>query len=1067
MSLTVLQLLAAILLGGVACILVSLRRYLGLVPAYVLLGGITLVHFSPAVAVLSLSGWEAIAAPLSLMTLLLIYLYTGPAAARIGAAIIVSTCVGLPLVETGVGALMGGSLFHGPVVAVPFGQLLLKMFSLVLLALFSLAVFERLLLRIEGIRFWSFSICLLGGTLVDAMVSGLILGGGDWLINKFMVAVLLLIPAAALLLFLPSKKPETIAGLRFWFGGQRKQLHTEEESELQTNTQLGFEARDAYGQLQNILETQLMFAYAVDTDYRYTMFNRAHSELVKQLTGVDPEIGMDILPLLAQAAGGEEIRIGLNQALRGESCHAERRHQLPDGEILVLDASYGPILDDAGNIRGAGACGLDVTEARHTDSALKASEQRWQLALEGSQEGLWDWDIANNQLFLSRRWYEITGYDIDEGFDVKRWQGVLHPDDRARVSRETVGHLRGSDPFYHSEHRIRVAGGDYIWVSERATASFDADGRALRMVGTMADIDASKRAEERTRHSEELLSYAFEVADEGIWDAHIPSGKVFYSPRFLEMLGYTPAEYGDQLSYWGRFVHPEDRALVTSMLERHEENGGRFEERFRMFKKDGSLIYILSRGRVVSWSEAGEPLRMVGIHKDVTQDMERLEQIENLAFYDSLTSLPNRRLLAERAEQSLALARRGNGPLAVLVIDLDKFKDVNDTLGHDVGDLLLVAVSKAIKGCLRDIDTLCRQGGDEFTIILPECSNMAALEVAERIAAAVGKPVALKNHRVQVEASIGIACFPEDGADLNSLLKHADIAMYQAKQKEVPVSLFQLEQAEALERRVQVEQALHEGLESEQIYLEYQPKINLLSGQVIGVEALARWQHPELGEISPVEFVGIAEQSAQIHRLGRRVLELACRQLAYWRAEGINLTMAVNISAQELQNQQLASHMASLLQQHDIDPRLLEIELTETAIMSNIDRSIELLSHIRELGITVAIDDFGTGYSSFSYLNQLPISCIKIDRTFVNQLGKAVTGRGDAETIIRAIVALAHNLDLRVVGEGVETALQQSYLQRLRCDEGQGYLFCRPTSALEISRAVREQRSLLVATGTG
>ncbi|WP_426416797.1 sensor domain-containing protein [Aestuariirhabdus sp. LZHN29] len=1064
MSLTALQLVAAVMLASMVCVFVGLRRYIGLVPSYVFIGGMNLVHFSPAVSMESFGGWEAVSAPVSLLCLLLIALYKGAFAARTGVAIIGCTAIGLPLTETIAGSLMGGSLFYASVVAVPFDQHLLKTTCLVVLLSLMLGTYEQARVRIGGIRFWALSVVFLGGVLVDGVVTVAIMGGAHWVWHKFAIALVMLLPAAALLLFASSSRRGDIQGLGFWFGGASK---PQQQSELPVTAieRVKAGSQQAYGQLDTILETQLIHAYSVDTEFRYTLFNRAHADMVRRVTGAELRLGIELLPLLSDVMGADEIRVSLNQAMRGETCRAERHLKTLDGESLVLDVRYGPILDSGGNISGVGVCALDVTDARLSDVALKSSEQRWQLAMEGSQDGLWDWDIEHDSLFLSRRWYEITGYDIDEGFDVKRWHSLIHPEDSMHVKRASAGHLRGTDAYYSSAFRIRVAGGDYRWVSERGIATFDGEGNPQRMIGTMADIDDARRAEERIRSSEELLSYAFEVADEGIWDAHIPSGKVFYSPRFLDMLGYTVEEYGDNLAFWGRFVHPDDRARVSTMLQLHESGGGRFEERFRMYCKHGEVIHILSRGRVVSWTDDGKPLRMVGIHKDITQEVERLEQIENLAFYDSLTNLPNRRLLAERAEQSLALARRNKGLLAVLVIDLDKFKDVNDTLGHDVGDLLLVAVSKAIKLCLRDVDTLCRQGGDEFTIILPDCSGMSALEVAERVADAVEQPVQIKTHRVQVEASIGIACFPTDGEDLNTLLKHADIAMYQAKQREVAVSLFQLEQAKVLERRVLIEKALHEGMEGEQIYLEYQPKIDMLSGQMLGVEALARWKHPELGIVSPGEFVIIAEQSAQIHRLGRRVLELACRQLAYWRAEGVNLTMAVNLSAQELANEQLPDYILSLLQQYEIDPRLLEIELTETAIMANVDRSIELLARIQEQGVMVAIDDFGTGYSSFSYLNRLPIACIKIDRSFVEQLGRKSSTKGDSETIIRAIVALAHNLDLRVVAEGVETHLQQSYLQRLRCDEGQGFLFCRPTSAAGISHIAHEQRSLLVSDG--
>ncbi|RDH43473.1 EAL domain-containing protein [Zooshikella ganghwensis] len=801
----------------------------------------------------------------------------------------------------------------------------------------------------------------------------------------------------------------------------------------------------ASSQVQAMLNSPVIQVFSLDLDFRYTLFNETHRQLMQRVTGNEIGVGMEYLALAEKIINKEEGLRFFNQIVRGETSQKQQAYLSIEGERIVYDMRYYPTLTSDGYITGVTGFGVDITEQKWAVDRLKESEERWQLALEGSQDGIWDWDVVNNAFFYSPRWYAMLGYqEGDMSNKGQEWLSIIHPDDRVKTLRELQSHTSGDTAFYISEHRKRHKEGYYFWVLERGKALFNRQGFPARLLGTVSNINPRKEAEERLKASEEQLRYAFEVADEGIWDIDLQQNRVFYSPRYITMMGYSPDEFGHSLDAWIKYVHPDDQEHAREFLLHKVVEEGEHEAQFRMVHKNGEVIHMLSRAKVVAYDVNQQPARVIGIHKDITDRVLRMEQIENMAFYDSLTNLPNRRLLFERAQQSLSIAKRHNHSMAVMLIDLDKFKHINDTLGHDVGDGVLVELGRRVKSCLREMDTLCRQGGDEFTVILPECNSVLALDLANRIHDTFHEPCNIHGNQVQLEASIGIACFPEDGDTLSELFKNADVAMYQAKHKGLEVSLFQEEQAEVMQRRARLEKDLQHAIGSSQMYLLYQPRLSLLNGEVTAAEVLARWDHPEYQMIPPSEFIPIAEQSGLIHRLGRWVLEQSIIQAASWKHQGYSLRVAINVSAYELQNHQLHTNIRDLLNKHQLQGSDIELELTETAVMSNVESSVMLLNDIKELGVGISIDDFGTGYSSLSYLNRLPISCVKIDKQFVHQISSSTSEGEDDVVIVRSIITLAKTMGLRTVAEGVETIEQQQYLQHLSCDEAQGYLYCNP-----------------------
>lgn len=430
------------------------------------------------------------------------------------------------------------------------------------------------------------------------------------------------------------------------------------------------------------------------------------------------------------------------------------------------------------------------------------------------------------------------------------------------------------------------------------------------------------------------------------------------------------------------------------------------------------------------------------------------EMIERYAYYDGLTALPNRNLLYDRLQQAILAARRENKLVALLIADLDRFKEVNDALGHQFGDLLLHQIGPRLKATLRESDTVARLGGDEFAILLPSVASAgAAIDVGGKILKALEESFLIGGLNIDIEASIGIAVFPEHGADADTLFKRADVAMYMAKETRTGCALYSAEHDHNSSHRVTLMGDLRRAIMEDQLFLLYQPKIDLKTGRVSGVEALVRWRHPQAGIITPDHFIPLAERTGLIRPLTAWVLDKALRQCHAWDREGLNLGVAVNLSRRNLQAQELPDQIAGVLEATGVSPANLELEITESAIMSNPERAIEVLSRMTRMGLQFSLDDFGTGYSSLAYLKKLPVNELKIDKSFVTNMETEAQN----VAIVRLIIDLGHILGLKVVAEGVEDRTTLDKLIALGCDMAQGYFICRPISAEELIRWLRSQ----------
>jgi len=474
----------------------------------------------------------------------------------------------------------------------------------------------------------------------------------------------------------------------------------------------------------------------------------------------------------------------------------------------------------------------------------------------------------------------------------------------------------------------------------------------------------------------------------------------------------------------------------------------------RRRRKDGSIIDI-SLSITLLYDSKGDINGGMGIFTDITERKQAEEMIKYMAYHDSLTQLPNRNLFNERLKQALANAERNKTNVAVLFIDLDRFKVINDSLGHAFGDLLLKSVSRRLQGCLRDHDTIARQGGDEFTVILHDCTEESAKNVAERMINELANPFVLNNHEVTISPSIGISLYPSDGTNPDTLIRNADRAMYQAKDHGKNNYQFYEKDMEAqYTKRLKLENDLRKALARKEFVLYYQPQVDIHSHEVIGVEALIRWNHPENGFISPAEFIPLAEETGLIVPIGEWVLYTACLQNKAWQDAGYTpMRMSVNLSARQFRQTDIDVLVDRVLKETGLDPKYLDLEITENMSMFDVDMTTETLQKLKRLGVNISIDDFGTGYSSLNYLKRFPIDSLKIDQSFVHDIHSDT----DDAAIVKAILAMAHSLDLKVVAEGVETERQLSFLKEQKCDQAQGYYFNRPLSPEHLESMLTKQ----------
>jgi diguanylate cyclase (GGDEF)-like protein/PAS domain S-box-containing protein len=606
-----------------------------------------------------------------------------------------------------------------------------------------------------------------------------------------------------------------------------------------------------------------------------------------------------------------------------------------------------------------------------------------------------------------------------------------------------------------------------------ATEVREPDALFLAAIGSigsqLARAIERQHALDMAHASEQKLDSILGALHEVVWSMDPRSGRLLYLNAAARRLARRPVnDFLSNARLWRRMIHCEDRALVRASVRKLMQDGTLTHE-FRIVLADGEVRTVENRAHVVRDTE-GKLQRIDGTITDITERKQAEERIDYLAQYDMVTGLPNRRLFNDRLSLALARDKRLGAMTAVLLLDLDRFKQINESLGHSVGDKVLQAVTARLRERLREVDTVARLGGDEFAVILESVTDKAqAFSVAEKIVEMMAEPITLEGEEVVVTASVGVALYPADADSVEKLIENAELAMYQAKQDgRNAMQAYVADQSSRRSGSLGMESKLRRAIERDELLLHFQPKVDIKTGAITGAEALVRWRNPELGLVSPADFIPLAEETGLIVPIGEWVLHSACTQAKAWHRQGYPIGIAVNLSARQFRLKNLCEMVKETLADCALDAGSLELEITESMIMHRPEQTIATLQQLHGIGVTLSVDDFGTGYSSLSYLKRFPVHKLKVDQSFVRELHKDA----DDAAIVRAVIALAKSLNLKTIAEGVETEQQLIYLAGLQCDEYQGYYFSEPVPAVEflhllqgaVSPKARSAQSAVAAT---
>jgi diguanylate cyclase (GGDEF)-like protein/PAS domain S-box-containing protein len=800
---------------------------------------------------------------------------------------------------------------------------------------------------------------------------------------------------------------------------------------LQAHQSILEQLKGSQQQLQDIIDNTLAVIYLKDLEGRYLLVNRRFEEIFN--TSNQAVVGKSDDQIFPKDIADTFRRNDQQVLAQNKALELDEKAPQDDGIHDYISMKF-PLANAEGVVYGICGISTDITERRKMERSLERAYSQWTQALDQFDDAAFLLDNQYKLLRANKAFYRMVGADneVCQGQHIAYVMSVENKIEDCLVCLALEGKTEAIVTMEPEDEANPFAKP----IELRLKRLTDKDGQVSGMMGVMRDLTEIRKVEERLR----LAASVFENTDEGVVIVN-PEGQVVeINPAFTRILGFSREEViGQSPRMWQSGYHKQK--IYDDMWNTLREKGFWQGELWNR-RKDGVVFpEWLTISRVQD--QSGRLSHYVGVFSDISEIKQSQEQLEHLAHHDPLTDLPNRLLLNERLEQAIRHAERHQLQIAVIFQDLDNFKHINDSMGHPAGDQLLRQVAERLRNAVRKEDTIARLGGDEFVTIMEDIKDSDKLSnAAEKLMSAFNDPFVLDNQDVRITTSLGISLFPRDGFDAQTLLRNADAAMYRAKEKGRNTFQFYTEEMTHFAfERVLLENHLRQAIALEQLYLLYQPQIDLHNGKLIGVEALVRWHHPELGTISPIKFIPLAEDCGFIHQIGAWVLNEACRQGKRWLDQGCNVgCVSVNIAGQQIERGDLVTQVESVLKKHNYPAIGLELEITESFIMQQPDNAVAQLNAIRSQGVGLAIDDFGTGYSSLSYLKKLPVNKLKIDQSFVRDIPED----SNDMAITDAILAMGKSLGLQVIAEGIENKAQADFLLQAGCQEGQGYFYSKP-----------------------
>lgn len=691
---------------------------------------------------------------------------------------------------------------------------------------------------------------------------------------------------------------------------------------------------------------------------------------------------------------------------------------------------------DAGQLTDTLSASLKWAES---ERLLKEDRLRFNQLAEGLPQLAWTCLPDGRCDFLNRRWCDYTGISEQEQLGYG-WLNQLHPDDRDPLQQAWAKAVISGSEMY-TMFRIRRYDGEYRWFDTRAVPQKNDKGEIIRWLGSNTDITDIELTRQALANSEQLFHTAFDYAPLGMMMVNLDGTTIQANPALRQLLGYESSPNSLVMPGLLALVHPEDLSNTQFQLEKLRIEKLAFAQyETRLLAEDGHSVPVLISLAFIN-KVAGEPCYLLQIY-DLSERKRYELQLIKLAHFDPLTGLGNRAKLHEEIEFLIQKSRRNSAPFGVLFGDLDHFKQINDGLGHEAGDLLLKTVARRLQKALRHEDSICRLGGDEFVVLLHDVTKFeAVVTVAEKLIKKINKPIRLGNNKVHVGMSFGIALYPTDGDDAKTLLRNADSALYDAKGKgRGCCQLYRKELTEYVHNRLRMDTDLRKAINNNEFELYYQPIINLQTQQIVSAEALLRWHHPTRGMIPPNDFIPYAQESGLISPIGEWVIQQACRQAAEWHSAGFPLSVSINVSVRQFEQHNLLQLFSQALTESNLTAEKLVVEITEQMFLENTESNLKQISELKSIGINISLDDFGVGYSSLSYIVRFAPQYLKIDRSFVSRIGEAK----EHDEMVNAIIGLSKIIPMKIVGEGIEEESQRNFLASRGCDLGQGYLFSRP-----------------------